>query len=128
MKLGKRYQQLINQWVEEILQKYPQVKYEGVRRVPEEGGVAIKLRGPEDILMLILHEYANRQIEALRKYRCDILFEPISEPPIDPNWPDWEIWDRWKFEEGWDTASEAKDEVKVSDKSQKGGRKNGESY
>jgi hypothetical protein len=26
MRLGKRYKQLIDQWVSEILQKYPQVK------------------------------------------------------------------------------------------------------
>ena len=91
MRLGKRYKQLIDQWVSEILQKYPQVRFEGVEPAPE-GGVSIKLRGPEDILMLVMHEYADKQIEAARKYRCDILFAPISEPPIDPNWPDWEIW------------------------------------
>lgn len=60
MRLGKRYQQLINQWVEEILRKYPQVKHEGVQRVPEEGGVAIKLRGPEDLLSAH-HEQVCRQ-------------------------------------------------------------------
>jgi hypothetical protein len=42
--------------------------------------------------MLIIHEYAEKKIEAARKYRCDILFAPVSEPPIDPNWPDWDIW------------------------------------
>jgi hypothetical protein len=91
VRLGKRYKQLIDQWVGEILQKYPQVRFEGVEPAPE-GGVAIKLRGPEDLLMLIIHEYAEKKIEAARKYRCDILFAPISEPPIDPNWPDWDIW------------------------------------
>jgi hypothetical protein len=91
MRLGKRYKQLIDQWVSEILQKYPQVRFEGVETAPE-GGVSIKLRGPEDVLMLVMHEYADRQVEAARKYRCDILFAPISEPPIDPNWPDWDIW------------------------------------
>jgi hypothetical protein len=38
MRLGKRYKQLIDQWVSEILQKYPQVKFEGVERDPEGGG------------------------------------------------------------------------------------------
>ncbi|GEM_PF-559945 len=127
MRLGKRYQQLISQWVDEILRKYPQVKYEGVERVPEEGGVAIKLRGPEDVLMLIMHEYADRKIEAIRKYRCDIMFAPISEPPIDPNWPDWEIWDRWKLKEGRDTKGAAKDEEKKTlTKPKRGGQKHGD--
>ncbi len=96
MRLSKRYQQLIEEWVREILQKYPQVRYEGVERAPE-GGVAIKLRGPEDILALVIHEYASKKIEAALKYRCDILFAPHCEPPLDPNWPDWEIW-QWKDE------------------------------
>lgn len=91
MRLGNRYWLLINQWVKEILQKYPQVRFEGVEPSPE-GGVAIKLRGPEDVVMLVMHEYADKKIEAARKYRCDILFAPIFEPPIDPNWPDWDIW------------------------------------
>jgi hypothetical protein len=91
MRLGKRYRQLIEQWVGEILQKYPQVRFEGVEPSPE-GGVAIKLRGPEDVVMLVMHEYADKKIEAARKYRCDILFALIFEPTIDPNWPDWDIW------------------------------------
>lgn len=97
MRLGKRYRQLIEQWVSEILQKYPQVHFEGVEPSPE-GGVAIKLRGPEDVVMLAMHEYADKTIEAARKYRCDILFAPIFEPPLDPNWLDWDIW-RLKDEE-----------------------------
>jgi len=124
MRLGKRYQQLISQWVDEILRKYPQVRYEGVERVPEEGGVAIKLRGPEDVLMLIMHEYADKQIEAARKYRCDILFAPIFEPPIDPDWPDWDIWklrDDWEAEQG--TLDWGKEALT---KPQRGGQKHGD--
>jgi hypothetical protein len=34
MKLGKRYRQLIDEWVGEITRKYPQVKFEGVGRLP----------------------------------------------------------------------------------------------
>lgn len=124
MRLGKRYQQLISQWVDEILSKYPQVKYEGVERVPEEGGVAIKLRGPEDVLMRIMHEYADRKIEAALKYRCDILFAPIFEPPIDPNWPDWDI---WELHDDWDSERKKQDgEKKTTAKSRKGGQKHGD--
>ncbi len=91
MRLGKRYQQLIDQWVQEIVRKYPQVRFEGV--VPGyEGGVAIRLRGPEDVLALVIWEYADKAAEAAWKHRCDIQIDPIAEPPLDPNWPDWEIW------------------------------------
>lgn len=90
VKLGKRYRQIVKEWVDEISRKYPQVEFEGVEPSPE-GGVAIKLRGPEDVLMLVIHEYADKKIEAALKHRCDILFAPVLEPPIDPNWHDWEI-------------------------------------
>jgi len=51
MKLGKRYRQLIDEWVNEITRKYPQVKFEGIGRLPEDGAIAIRLRGPSDVLL-----------------------------------------------------------------------------
>jgi hypothetical protein len=83
MKLGKRYRQLIDEWVSEITRKYPKVQFEGVGRLPEDGAIAIRLRGPSDVLLEVLHEFAPRTVEALIKYRCDIAFWLNSEPTDD---------------------------------------------
>ena len=79
MKLGKRYRQLIDEWVNEITRKYPQVKFEGIVRLPEDGAIAIRLRGPSDVLLEVLHEFAPRTVDAIIKHRCDIAFWLTSE-------------------------------------------------
>ncbi len=91
MKPSERCNQFVDQRVIEILQEDPQVCFEGV--VPEcEGGVAVQLQRRRDVLTSAVWEYADKATEAICKYRCDLRFDPISKPPLDPNCPDWEIW------------------------------------
>ena len=114
MKLSKRCRQLVDQWLEEIARKYPQVRFEGLTRTPD-GAVAIKLRGPEDLLERVRISFAPRKLEALLKHRCHIIFLCFAESPLNPN---------WDYADFSDNATEIES---VFDKvyARKGGRKDG---
>jgi hypothetical protein len=83
MKLSKHCRQLVEQWLEEIARKYPQVRFEGLTKTPDSA-VAIKLRGPEDLLEQVRISFAPRKLEALLKHRCHIIFLCLAEPPLNP--------------------------------------------
>ena len=116
MKLSKRCRQLVDQWLEEIARKYPQVRFEGLARTPD-GAVAIKLRGPEDLLEHARISFAPRKLEALLKHRCHIIFLCLAEPPSNPD---------WDYVDFGDSVTETEIES-VLDKvyARKGGRKDG---
>jgi hypothetical protein len=114
MKLSKRCRQLVEQWLEEIAREYPQVRFEGLTKTPD-GAVAIKLRGPEDLLEQVRISFAPRKLEALLKHLCHIIFLCLAEPPLNPD---------WDYTDFGDNAAEVEsvlDEVYA----RKGGQKNG---